>query len=1023
MQRDRATSPPRRTPTWRLLAGLVAAALLGAASVGYAQSQATGGDLTGEARDELQGVLPGVVVTATHQATSSTRSLTTGPDGQFAFRALPIGEYTLEAQLAGFEPWRLSNIVVPLGTSVRVSVMLVVAGRHYDVDVVASRHLADPQQPALGGVVDRPALEQLPVNARNFLSFSLLAPGSSPDRTPQQGASRTSGMVLSGQRARSNNITVDGLDNNDETVGSVRAMFSQDAVQEFQVLTNGFSAEFGKASGGIVNVVTRSGANRTSGSAYYFFRDDALSARNYFERFNVAGDPIEVPKAPYGQHQYGGTLGGPLRRDRAFYFVSAERQRVDANNFVTIDDQTNVPHPFQPGVTLGTPAGILRAAGFSVEAGHVPYQLRSTQWFGKYDQYIDARQHLSVRLNGASELNQNIEPFGGLTARSRAAALDNTDVMGAVSHNFAASSTLVNDARLLVAWREQLVSALDPTCNGPCDREDEGGPTLEVAGVANVGRQRFTPTPRDNIRYQFVDVLSYARGRHLVKAGIDVSVINGLRQSLPLHFGGRYIFLGFPATPGVFPASVSSIQAVALGLPSAYVQGYGFSGSAYDYRDLALFAEDVWQVQTRLAVRAGLRYERQFWPAQTYQVTGMPAPYDFPSDRNNLAPRAALTWDATGSGRTVLRAAYGLYYDPIITSTAGITRYINGREDGVRTFVLTAPGAWGAWAAPGRRLSEETALQLAGGAYPSVAITIDPGLRNPYAHHAFLGADHMFGRLGRLSAGFVYARGFKQLGSIDYNPVLFDLGPGRRPADTNGQAGTSQSVLQYTSFGETWFRALTLSLDGRLDTRLVYRVNYALSKTEDSSTDFQSAFLPQNNGRGRDPNDPAGLPIAFRPHDERGPALPDQRHRVVATAAYTWPRRIVLSGIVTAASGWPYNILAGADLNQDRDGGSFPSDRARRVPTDASSSVARNAGRLPAQFTVDVRLAKTFVLSRGVELEGLVEVFNLFNRTNFIDVQNIFGTGPYPTSPNPTFGLFTQAANGRQAQLAARVRF
>ena len=199
--------------------------------------------------------------------------------------------------------------------------------------------------------------------------------------------------------------------------------------------------------------------------------------------------------------------------------------------------------------------------------------------------------------------------------------------MGAVTHNFVATSRLVNEARFLVALRDQLVSALDPACDGDCDGEDEGGPTIEVAGFASLGRQRFTPTPRDNLRFQFVDTLSYSRGQHLIKAGTDFSIVNGLRQALPLHFGGRYIFTALPAIAGVFPAPVSAIQAVALGFPAAYVQGYGNSGSAYDYRDLSLFVEDAWQVHPRVGLRAGLRYERQFFPAETSNVAGMPGPY------------------------------------------------------------------------------------------------------------------------------------------------------------------------------------------------------------------------------------------------------------------------------------------------------------------------------------------------------------------------------------------------------------
>ena len=983
------------------------------ASSAAAQSEATAADLVGTVRDASEAVVPGAAVTATNMETGLVRTVQSNADGRFAVRALPVGTYRLDASAAGFDTLVVPDIVLTLGSSVSVVLTLQVSAVAFDVHVVAEQALNDPQQPGVGRVIQRNELDRLPVNLRNYLAFSLMTPAAAPDRTPQQGASRTSGLSFAGQRARSNNIVVDGFDNNDETVGGVRAVFSQDAVQEFQVLAHGYSAEFGKASGGVVNIVTRSGTNSPRTNAFFFLRHESLSSRNYFDR---APD-----EAPYEHRQLGATFGGPLRRDRTFVFGSVERLSASASNFVTIDDVTPVAHPFQPGVVLGTPAGILRAAGFAVETGHVPYRIRSTQWLVKVDHYLGPRQRIVIRANGAREFNENIEPFGGLTARSRAASLDNTDLMFGLSHHLVTESNFTNEARLLIASRTQDVRALDPRCSGLCDQEDEGGPTLEVGGVANVGRQRFTPTPRDNVRYQIADTISHARGSHLMKAGADVSIIDGKRQALPLHFGGRYIFTSLPAIPGVLPAPVSSIAAVALGLPAAYVQGYGFSGSAYNCSDLALFAEDVWQPRQSIALRYGVRYQRQYWPDWLYDAPDIDGQYRFPSDSNNVAPRLAITWTPS-PGRPVIRGGYGVYYDNIITATAGISRYISGREDGVRTLVLTAPAAWAAWASPGMRLAESDAARLAGGSYPSVAIPIDPGLRNGYAHHAFAGIEHRVPRAGLLSLNFVVARGFNQLGSIDYNPVVPALGPGRRPDDENGVAGTSASVLQYTSYGETWYRALTVSLDSRTVPHTVIRAAYTLSKAEDTATDFQSAFLPQDNGRGRAPADPDGLPIGFDPRAERGPALQDRPHSIVISTSIDAPGRMVVSAIATAGSGWPYNILAGADLNGDRDGGSFPSDRARGIPSDAATSVRRNAGRLPMQATIDARISKALRIGR-TEVEVLAEMFNVFNRTNFVDVQNVFGTGAYPQQPSPTFGQFTQAGAPRQVQLAARVRF
>ncbi len=979
-----------------------------------AQTTSISADIEGVVTDQSGARLPGATVDVVNDETGIRYRTIAESDGRFAVRALPVGPYHVAVSFTGFEQREAGPITLSLGAPAVLEFVLKVAGQRYDVEVQAERARADTQRPGLGGVVDRSELDHLPVDVRNFLAFSLLIPGSAPDRTPQQGASRTSGLVFSGQRARANNIVVDGLDNNDQVVGSVRAVFSQEAVQEFQVLTNGFSAEFGKASGGVVNIVTRSGTNEPKGSAFLYFRDESIAARNYFEQFTPAGAPIDPGKAPYERSQFGLTFGGPIVRNRTFAFGSIERLVANASNFVTIDGTTQVPDPTRPGATFGSAVDILRRAGFPVETGHVPYRLRSTQWLLKFNHEVRPGQQATLRLNGATELNENIEPFGGLIARSRAAALDNTDLMIGGSYTMPLGSRVFNDTRVLIARRDQDVQALDPVCEGPCDQENEGGPTLEIAGVASVGRQRFTPTPRDDTRYQIVDTISYARTTHLFKAGVDSSVIVGRRQALPLHFGGRYIFQSLSAT-------ISSVQALALGLPAAYVQGYGESAFTYNTGDVALFVDDTWTPRTGLSVRYGLRYQRQFWPDIDYHAVGIANPYAFPSDRNDFAPRFSVAWSPASSD-TVLRGGYGLYYDDVLTAAAGVAHSVSGLTDGIRTLVLTAPVAFAAWAAPGHRLSEGSAMALFGGSFPSVTIPIDPGLKTSSAHQVFAGIERRLGRKGTAALTASFARGFNELGTIDYNPVVPALGPRRRPADLNGVAGTSASVLQYTSFGETWYRGLTASLESRPVKGTALRVIYTLSKAEDTSTDFQTAFLPQDNGSGRDPAQPTGLPIGFRPELERGPALHDQRHRLVITAVSELPGAINVSTVVNSASGWPYNELAGVDLNGDADGGAFPSDRPRRDPANPASSIKRNSGRLTSHTTVDLRVSRPIQV-RALDIEPVLDVLNLFNRANFINVQNIFGSGAYPSQPSSTFGQFTQAAPGRQLQIGLRLLF
>jgi hypothetical protein len=216
---------------------------------------------------------------------------------------------------------------------------------------------------------------------------------------------------------------------------------------------------------------------------------------------------------------------------------------------------------------------------------------------------------------------------------------------------------------------------------------------------------------------------------------------------------------------------------------------------------------------------------------------------------------------------------------------------------------------------------------------------------------------------------------------------------------------------------------VTLSFNKRFAQNFQLLVAYTLSKAEDNSTDFQSAFIVQNDGLGRDPNNPKGLPIGFNPSLERGLSNQDQKHRLVTSGLYELPAQIQLAGILTFASGRPFTPLAGVDLNGDGDGGAFPSDRARTNPADPSTSVRRNSQRLKSQFSLDARLSKRFNLGGGRAIDGMIDCFNITNHVNYTDINNIFGVGPYPSQPAPSYGQYTAAAPGRQFQLGAKVIF
>jgi carboxypeptidase family protein len=981
-------------------------------SAAYAQSGVTTGGLKGTVTDATGGVLPGALVTAVFTDTNLSTTGRADAAGRYTLAGLVPGTYALTAAAAGLVAARAPNVLVTIGRDTLVDFTLsTIEAINQGVLVAARAPLDDPARHVVGTTVARLEIEDLPNNIRDPMSFAFLAPGVTTDRTPQQGSSATSGLTFAGQRARSNNVLADGLDNNDSAVGGVRSVLPQEAVGEFQVLTSSYSAELGKASGGVVSIITRHGTNAHTGSAFLLMRDDTLNAKNYFERFNPAGDSLDRRRAPYGQQQYGASIGGPLRRDRTFYFAAFEGLDIQTNNFVTIDDTTPVTVLGRP---VGTAADLLGGAGFPVATGHVPYNIGSKKLFAKVDQNLGAGT-LSLHVNWATDFNENSEPWGGEAARSRGGALDARDLTVATVHSLPLGQRGLNEFRMQMVYRDQTVFPLDPSCSGTCDRDDEGGPTLELAGVASVGRQRFSPQPRKTARYQVVDAFSIAHRDGLLKFGGDYNAIDHLSGSLPLHFGGRYIFAPLPAIPGLLPTPVSAIQAFALGLPAAYVQGYGNPASTYVVHDLSLFAQEELRLGN-VVIRAGARYQTQIWPAIRYAVNGL-EPYTFPSN-NNVAPRLAAAW--TAHPRTSVHAAWGRFYDNHLTSLPGVTDIVDGTSSGVRTLVLRFPGSIAAWNAPGHRLPE-----AAVGAFPSLAITVAPNLHTPYSDQTTVGLTQELASALEFSADVIHVRGRDQVGTLDYNPLIPELGLDRRPGDLVAGGlpipGSSASLLQYTSYGRTWYDGLAISLHQRLTRAAQWRAIYTLSKAEDNSTDYQNAFLPQNTGKGRDPRNPNGLPVGFEPIADKGPSLQDQRHRFVASGVWLAPAEFRVSGIVTIASGRPYNILAGADLNGDGNGGAFPPDRARRVPGDPSSSVSRNRGILPMYTNTDLRVSRDFV-HRGWRLEATIEAFNLFNRTNFTDVNNIFGTGAYPRQPLPTFGRFEVAAPPRQVQVGLTLR-
>lgn len=974
------------------LALVLGGALVGPAARADAQVRVTGGDLRGRVTDQSGGVMPGVTVHVRSLATNVTRETTTDPEGVYRVAALEPGDYEVRAVLSGFAPGSRDRVRLQLGELVDVSFVLAVGGVEERVSVTAGTPVVSPEQTAVSTIITQRQIAQVPINGRRFIELAALAAGVTTGGPPAPGA-EASGLSVLGQRQVSNSLLIDGLDNNDRTVGGASGAFSQESIREFQVLTGSYPAEFGNATGGVINIVTRSGTNTTEGSAFVFFRDEALNAKHYFERFDPFGTAIAQPKAPFRQWQTGLSLGLPLRRDRTFLFAAAERRAATTANFVTID---------------ATAAALLNSAGFDVERGHVPYDDSASQIMARVDHYWTPQSSLVARVQWSDAYNGNYGPFGGLVARSAGSSAERRDWGIAASQTNVLGSRWVNEARLQVARQAFAAASYDPV-----------GPRVTLVGVATAGRADFSPSERRSWLVQFKDTVTLSTSRHTVKTGLDVTTVD--QQALVgYNFGGQYTFVALPSIPGLLPMALSPLQAFAAGLPAVYAQGYGDGDTPLEYVETTAFVQDDWRVTPRLTVRAGLRYQQQRFPDFNITIAGpggAPVTYPFPLSDPHLSPRLAVAFDPGGDGRTSLHAAYGLFFGGQLTGVYSATSAFGG--SGVRRLkVYTFPLSAMAWPLPGHRLPEGAL------AVPDVTITVGPDSRTPRVHQVSAGLVRDLGR--GLVAGVegVYARGFHQLGAIDYNPLVPSLGPGRRPNDLGGVAGTSASVAQYTDFGETWYRGLLVSLQQRFGAGHEYRVAYTLSSAEDNSTSVLG--LVQDHGRGRDPQNPRGLPLGFDPDSERGPAVNDERHRLVVSGLMRLPWALEASAVLSAASGLPFTPLAGADLNGD---GIGDTDRARRNVLDASSSVPRNSGRLPARVTMDVRVSRPFRVGARATMVAAAEAFNLLNRANISAVNNVFGAGSFPSNPQRdaqgrvTYGTFQQALAPRQVQLAVRLSF
>ncbi|MGE3510288.1 MAG: TonB-dependent receptor [Vicinamibacterales bacterium] len=569
----------------------------------------------GRVTDPSGAVVMDAQVSARHVDTNVTATAVTDQDGRFRFPYLRVGPYEVTVRQQGFAEFK-RRLTLTVGAAFDLPVSLAVAGVDTSVSVTGQAPVLEAARSQIASTVSEAEVRSLPLNGRNFLELALLVPGVSATNVastqlfPETSAVPGISLSVGSQRNLSNNFIVDGLSANDDAAGLSGITYGVDAVDQFQVVTSGGQAELGRALGGYINVVTKSGTNVLRGTVYDYLRDD---------RFNAA-NALSGTKLPMNQSQYGASLGGPIRSDRTFYFANGEQRRLTQTGLVTIA-QGNV----------GAVNARLAAAGYQaplITTGVYPNPVDSTNFLAKVDHQVNARDQVSVRHSLYDVRSENSRGAGGLNAPSASSALDNRDQTFAVSNTLILSSRTVLESRAQFAHGDLQAPPTDPI-----------GPAVSIAGVASFGRLSNSPTGRVNRMYQVLNNLLHQAGAHAFKVCADF-LYNDDRISFPRAVRGTYSF----SSLANFLAGVYN--------NAGFTQTFGATEVSQTNPHIGLYAQDEWTVGPRITLNLGLRYDLQF--LETINT-----------DSDNVSPRLGLAWSPFDSRRTIVRASTGLFYDRV----------------------------------------------------------------------------------------------------------------------------------------------------------------------------------------------------------------------------------------------------------------------------------------------------------------------------------------------------------------------
>src|SRR5262245_62014006 len=982
--------------------------LLMVVAIGYGQT--TTATLSGVVSTVQREVVKKATVTVKNNATGKTRQATTHENGRYTFTLLEPGSYELQVQADGFKALIQKNLILNVGGATVRDVEMEVGGITDQVTIEAQNPLTEPDKVDLSRVVAENEIQGLPNIGRNFVDFVKLSSGVAMGREnitagvfkePDIGVGAVAAPRLSfgGQLELATLIQVDGADNVQTFTGLPRATPSQEAASEFRVLNSTYLAEYKRASGGFVNIITRSGANSLNGSLYYFGMNDALNSRSI----------LNPPDADVlRQHQYGATIGGPIKKDSAFYFVNYEGQRRDESN--------RFPQVIQQNLAA---LNAFRAR-FNL-ARETLNQVRSNnydQFLGKVN-YVIGDNALSLRYNYLTADTTNFLGPGSLGSNSSSARNNNTDdqaVVGAVIS--ALSPRASNEGRLQFSRR----SFGFPSTNFE--------PVIEVSNLLTMGRNVADLDYYQEDRIQVTDNFSYTRGAHQFKFGGDYNYLRD-RSIWNLFFPARIIFPTLPrllnftpttapslttgpvifwwptlvSAPGGYKVPVPFTQA----LPDAYANATNFE---FDHSIIGGFVQDQWKASSKLSLTYGLRYD----------VEGHPSRYIRNRDVNNVQPRIGLAYNWNPKG--VVRAGFGIFNDRLAPSIGQIFNTVewNNRGNlpnasvlfpGVATFngrfSQTIVGGPPATTAAIRFLT--TGQTPVAGA-PTLNDTLDANLRTPYSEQASLQLSQELPGGLALTAGYLYVHGVKLVGrTANLNavaapappPACVGLPPGK-PCFGARRFSDLGDAFFLTNQGDSVYHGGTLEIERRFGLGFGIHGSYTFSKTmSDGGVDSSTSLTDFPEAPGV---------------SEWALSRQHLAHRFTLSLLEQTPNSVPLlryfkfSSLVTIESGRPFTVFTGMDANNE--GNPF---------SDHPGTLGRNTLIGPGFASVDVRVARPIIMTERSNSEFSVDFFNLFNRVNIRNLNTFYGSPSLKVPPVAGFGTPRDVFNPRQIQFGLKLKF